>query len=170
MPALAAPPSQLGSAQSSFSPNPRSDLFRWLPSSAHDMSAMGDNFHFLNAHAANQYLSRYAEAARAQPSLLCARAELLVCMATPIYRQTIPGADAICTNSCRLGEACGPEYCACACQQTLQCLHQSSLNNGGHQRIFTSAWTPATRKSNEDAWCTAQCNSGACPNDECVCM
>ncbi|GFR97682.1 cell wall integrity and stress response component 4-like [Elysia marginata] len=151
--------------------NENSAAFHWLPESAHDMSAVGGNFHFLNAHAANQYLSPYAEATRAQPALLCGRPELLVCMATPMYRQAIPGADVICTESCRRGEACGPEYCACSCQQMLQCVHQSSLGNDrlGRQRVFAGGWGGSPSASAEDAWCTAQCNTGRCPNDQCVC-
>ncbi|GFN75898.1 eukaryotic translation initiation factor 3 subunit a [Plakobranchus ocellatus] len=156
-------PPNLGS---SFLPSPGPQLFHWLPDSTHDMSLVTHNFHFLTAHAANQYLAAaYAEAALNQPALLCGSPENLICIATPTYRQIIPGADAMCTETCRRGQACGEQYCSCTCQPQMMCFHQSSLGgNGGVQ-----GWPAPAMTSEQDSWCTVQCRTGSCPADQCFC-
>jgi len=114
-----------------------------------------------SAAAQHRYLSSYTQMTQTHPALMCGRPELLVCQAQPNYRH-IPNADAICTQKCRTGQQCGVKYCACGCHRQMYCVHSTSM-----EQVGQGAWqrTP----TQQDTWCTAQCNGGHCPSNVCAC-
>ena len=137
------------------------NLFSWLPATPTSLGGNAMASPIFSAAAQHKYLSSYTQMTQTHPALMCGRPELLVCQAQPNYRH-IPNADAICTQKCRTGQECGVKYCACGCHRQMYCVHSSSMEEVGQ-----GAWQrPATQ---QDTWCTSQCNSGYCPNNVCAC-